>query len=300
MEVFTYKDYINCIHTYRLNAVLQFSDQETKYNLEDMSNKKEISIKDTIDKTIKKELENKEIVSQFINQFLEPKEKLKAENIDRWTEMKKETLDENIIYKTKDNIFYLIKYKTSIDHNISFRLLNLFTDIMQSWLKTNKSKNINYCVRIVPIILYTGNKIWKTQTKYNNNEIKTSTYGKYNVNLSYNLIDINKMQKQYMLNKNSIISDMLIIKKSKNEQELLDNMVRILENKNEEKRNELNKIMLLEKYIYKNILMPDIRKEFTKLMIKIGINKNIIKEITDIEERQIEEIRKIIKIENHM
>lgn len=300
MEVFTYKDYINCIHTYRLNAILQFSDQETKYNLEDMRSKKEININNTIDNTIKKELENKEVVSQFINEFLDPKEKLKAKNIDRWIEMKKETSDENIIYKTKDNIFYLIKYKTSIDHNISFRLLNLFTDVMQSWLKTNKSKNINYCVRIVPIILYTGNKIWKTQTKHNNNEIKTSTYGKYNINLSYNLIDINKMSNQYLLNKNNIISDMLIIKKSKNEQELLENMVSILENKNEDKINELNKIMLLEKYIYENILMPDIRKEFTKSMIKMGINKNIIKEITDIEESQIEEIRRNIKIENHM
>ena len=34
MKIFSYYDYIKCIHTLRLNAVLQLSEEGTKYQLE--------------------------------------------------------------------------------------------------------------------------------------------------------------------------------------------------------------------------------------------------------------------------
>ena len=70
MEKFTYKDYIKCIHTLRLNAVLQLAEEGTKYNLE--KNKQ----KDAYDKLIKSILKDKKEMEKLINGFLEPKAKI--------------------------------------------------------------------------------------------------------------------------------------------------------------------------------------------------------------------------------
>ena len=41
LEVFSYNDYIKCIHTLRLNAVFRLAEEGTEYNLEIDKQKKE-------------------------------------------------------------------------------------------------------------------------------------------------------------------------------------------------------------------------------------------------------------------
>ena len=72
MKIFTYREYIKCIHTFRLNAVMQLAEESVEYQLEG-SNKKDTEEGEEI----KKILQNKEEVSELINQFLDPREKIK-------------------------------------------------------------------------------------------------------------------------------------------------------------------------------------------------------------------------------
>ena len=59
MNVFTYKDYIKCIHTLRLNAIFKLAEESSKYRLD---------IENTEDKkVIKNILKDKNEMAIFIN-----------------------------------------------------------------------------------------------------------------------------------------------------------------------------------------------------------------------------------------
>ena len=63
MKTFTYKQYIKCIHTLRLNAVLQLAEKSAEYKVNKNSN----YLKDKLINIIFK---NKEEIAKFINNFL--------------------------------------------------------------------------------------------------------------------------------------------------------------------------------------------------------------------------------------
>ena len=76
MNVFTYKDYIKCIHTLRLNAAFKLAEESSKYR----------SQKDNVEdkKIIKKIMQDKNEMANFINEFLESKEKIENKNLIRY------------------------------------------------------------------------------------------------------------------------------------------------------------------------------------------------------------------------
>ena len=144
MKVFTYKNYINCIHTLRLNAVLQLAEESEPYYLEQAKKKY------SHDRLIKNILTDKKEVEKLINQFLDPKKKVSAEELTRYTNSyitrKYASKEADLVYKLKNQeMFFLIEHQPTIDYSMPYRMLNYCMDIMQEW---NRNRKIGKNTRI--------------------------------------------------------------------------------------------------------------------------------------------------------
>lgn len=173
------------------------------------------------DKTFKEILSNKDEMSNFLKQFLGiniKKEELEEQKNDFITKHfeKKES---DVIYKVKDKeIYFLIEHQSSLDKRISERILEYSLEIRRVVKKNNNAKTL---MLVIPIVLYTGKRKWKIPTNFSSMQIQNSKYKKYLIKQEYELIDINKYEKQDLINKNTKISSMLLIEKTTNKEELM-------------------------------------------------------------------------------
>ncbi len=228
LKTFTYSQYIKCIHTYRLNAVMELAEEMTEYKLE---NRKEQCLQGELLKTI---LQNKEEVTRFINQFIEPREKIKQEDMVHYTTSsyitkRYRTKEADLIYKLKNKeIFFLLECQSKMDSKIDYKMLNYCLDIMREWTQNKKEKKITGYPIIVPILIYTGNKKWRVSK-----EKKAAFYEDYifegnSTNLEYNFVDMNKFSKQVLLEKGSMLSYVMLLEKSEGVEELVQNLENII------------------------------------------------------------------------
>jgi len=139
VKVFTYSQYIKCIHTLRLNAILQLAEEGENYKLERGEKKYRLG------ELIKNVLQNKEEAMKFINQFVEPRKNVKEEDLIIYSNKnivkKCKTKEADLIYKINNQeVFFLIEYQSEMDNNLSYRLLNYCLDIMQNWVKNKKMR----------------------------------------------------------------------------------------------------------------------------------------------------------------
>lgn len=137
MRIFTYKQYIQCIHTLRLNAVLQLAEEESEYNL------KKPKKKYSHDKLVKNLLKDKKEAAELINQFLEPKKEVKSQELVLYTNSyitkKYKSKEADLVYKMKNQeVFFLIEHQSTIDNSMPYRILNYCIDIMQEWSRNKK------------------------------------------------------------------------------------------------------------------------------------------------------------------
>lgn len=244
MKIFTYKDYIKCIHTLRLNAVLQLAEEGTKYKIQ--QNK----MKNRHDKLVKNILKNEVEMSKFINDFIEPSQKVESQNLIKYTNSyitkKYKTKEANLVYKLKSKaVFFLIEYQSTIDNTMPYRILNYCIDIMQEWNKTNKIRKETRYPIVVPIIIYTGDEKWKIPKNFREKQIGDYVFKNYKIDLEYNLIEINKMSTKFLLEKRSMFGYGMIIEKSKDKLELKENLELIVKNmKNKKQLEEIRNIIL--------------------------------------------------------
>lgn len=233
MNVFTYKDYIKCIHTLRLNAVFKLAEESSKYRLsrENAEDKK----------MIKNILKDKNEMTNFINVFLESKEKIENKNLIRYDSKyisNRHKVDENkLIYKLKNkDTFFILEEVYELDNIVLYEILNYCISIMQEWNITNKIRGENKYPVIVPIIIYAGTKRINNKCIQNKNQIGYFIFKNYNINLNYTLIDINKLSIEFLLKRNNPVAFGMILEKSKDKIELQKNLIKIPENiKNDKK-----------------------------------------------------------------
>jgi len=179
LEVFTYKDYINSIHTFRLKNNTQLAEETEKYYIKN-------PIENKGNELIKTILKDKRKVAYLYNKYLKPKEKIYSNNLIDFTNMYK--LKDIIIYKIKNKQIYLmIKHQKDIDYNITYKVLEYSVNIIQTWKKSQRYKYIKTYPIIVPIIIYTGKEKWNINKK-DQKEPRVTTYMKNRIDLNYNLI----------------------------------------------------------------------------------------------------------------
>lgn len=292
MKTFTYKDYIKCIHTLRLNAVLQLAEEGTKYKIQ--QNK----IKNRHDKLVKNILKDEKEMSKFINDFLEPSRRVESYNLVKYTNSyitkKYKTKEADLVYKLKNKeIFFLVKHQSTIDNTMPYRILNYCIDIMQEWSKRNKiGRETRYPI-VVPIIIYTGDEKWKIPKNFKEKQIGDYVFENYKINLEYNLIEINKMSTKFLLEKRSMFGYGMIIEKSKDTIELKNNLDIIVKNiRNKRQLEEMRDIIL---YLLKDSLGEAAKEELiNKIEIKL---KEGDENMSCLYERLVKEFRQDIRNE---
>lgn len=231
MNVFTYKDYIKCIHTLRLNAAFKLAEESSKYRLQKDNTKDK--------KIIKNILKDKNEMAIFINEFLESKEKIENKNLIRYDckyISNRHKVDENkLIYKLKNKeTFFILDEVYELDNIVLYEILNYCIIIMQEWNISNKIRGESKYPVIVPIIIYAGTKKTNNKCIHNKNQIGDYIFKNYNISLNYNLIDINKVSIEFLLKRNNLVTFGMILEKSKDKIELQNNLIKILE-KNDKK-----------------------------------------------------------------
>ena len=149
----------------------------------------------------------------------------------------------DIVYKIKDrSIFILIEHQTKVDYLMPYRILEYEVAIMQSAIDLDKIKNKESKIPLViPIVLYTGNKKWNAKKYFEENQEKIEEIE--NGLGNYNLIDINEMTEKELLEDNSFISKMMLIEKSKNTENIVEILEKIVKITKEEDKDTLRRII---------------------------------------------------------
>lgn len=277
MKIFTYKNYIECIHKLRLNAVLRVAEEGETYNLEVKTQEKNKDKKH--DKLVKTILKKPEEMAKIINEFLEPSVEVKSENLVKYTNsyitQKYKSKEADIVYKLKnEEVFFLVEHQSTIDKKMPYRILNYCVDIMQEWVKSKKLKRQTKYPIVVPIIIYTGIEKWKIPKNFKDVQISNQIFGDFKIDLYYNLIEINKLSKKYLIDQQSLFGYGMVIEKSKNKAELQENLELIVKNgKSKEKLMEISNII--------EYLFYDMIEESAKEMLIEKINIKIRKEEKD-------------------
>lgn len=120
-------------------------------------------------------------------------------------------------------------------------------------------------------------------------QISNYVFERYKIDLEYNLIDINKISKQVLLEKNTMFGYTMFIEKSQTKEELIENLNIIIKStKNKDKLEELADII---SYLLDNVLDEDIQEEMLeKINRKVGE-----KEMSTLYDRLLAENRRLIK-----
>ena len=175
------------------------------------------------DKIFKIALENRKELVEIINEILRlrGKEKIEKEEIEEYkTEYITKIFEgrqADKIYKVKEKeIYFLIEHQTKEDKKMAFRILEYKVEIIRDVIKKNKSKN-KY---------NSGKAKWKAikdikekEEKYKNIE---QDLGKYY------LYDGREKTKEELIKSKNIILQMLLIERSKNKEELGENLEEII------------------------------------------------------------------------
>ena len=208
--------------------------------------------------------EDTNVAADFINKALELKSnKITGKDIIRekqeYITSRFDKKEVDVLYKLKDkNIYFLIEHQSTVDYFMPYRIMEYQVEILRSnsHLFMDKKEKIP---RVIAIVIYTGKNNWNVEQDIRNMQeefrgTKTQALG------VYNLIDIHDYTKQELLDKENLIYDLLLVEKSKNIEELKQNLQEI------SRKVDTNK-ELLEKII-QITMIPVIGKAKTEELIK--------------------------------
>ena len=110
-----------------------------------------------------------------------------------------------------------------------YRILQYELEIISSVLVDKKYIDRNYKFpEIIAIVLYTGNRKWNANLDLRSSQYKWKKYEGQELS-KYNIVDINQIKDKELLEENSIISKVMLIEKSKTEDDLWNNLNKIYE-----------------------------------------------------------------------
>ena len=109
-----------------------------------------------------------------------------------------------------------------------YRILQYELEIISSVLVDKKYIDRNYKFpEIIAIVLYTGNRKWNANLDLRSSQYKWKKYEGGQELSKYNIVDINQIKDKELLEENSIISKVMLIEKSKTEDDLWNNLNKI-------------------------------------------------------------------------
>ena len=140
------------------------------------------------------------------------------------------------------NIFFLIEHQSKVDYSMPYRIEEYRLEIIKSAIDVKKIKNKGYEMpEVIPIVIYTGKGQWNAKLYLHS--ISDERFK--NVNLQrYNLIDINKYEKETLIDSNYLIDKMFLIQRSEGQEEMKKTIIQAVETtKDEQDKAKLIKII---------------------------------------------------------
>ena len=226
------------------------------------------------DKMVKKILENKKEAADFINRAIKLYEPIEPEDLINYN---KEYITEffeiraaDVVYKFKNNnVFFLIEHQRKVDYSMPYRIFEYKSEILKSNVDREKVKQKCYKVPlIIAVVIYTGLGNWKVPQNLLQVQEQCETYLKeqLGINSFYVLEDVNKYTNEELLESNNFLEKIFLLEKSKNEEEVKENFIKIVEKLQEEEKQ--GKITKEAKEEFENniikILLPKISEEEIK------------------------------------
>ena len=238
----TYKEYLKYEELNRKNNNYNQVQEESENYTYDKNNEH--------DKVFRDLLSIKEEALILINKALKPKEKIKEEielYNNRFITSKYKDRESDIIYKVKNkNIFFIIEHQSTIDYSMVYRMLEYSIEIMRQIIqgKENKRKTYKYPL-IIPIVIYTGDKKW--DAKLSMKEIKEKVEW-YEEQEDISLVDINEYTKEELLKEKNLLSKVMLLEKSKNKIEFMENVKEVLKIADNRNIDKLKDIIIYKAY----------------------------------------------------
>ena len=237
------------------------------------------------DKMVKRILENKKEAAEFINRAIKLYELIKPGDLISYNKEYITNLFEireaDIVYKFKNNnVFFLVEHQRKIDYSMPYRIFEYKSEILKSNVDRERIKQKSYKVPlIIAVVIYTGSARWKVPQNLLQVQEEYATYLKeqLGINSFYVLEDVNKYPNEKLLESNNFLEKIFLLEKSKSQEEVKENFIKIIEKlQEEEKQGKINK---------------EAKEEFEENIIKILLPKISIKEIKE----QLEKVEKINK-----
>ena len=152
-----------------------------------------------------------------------------------------------------------------------YRILEYEVEIIKSAIDKEKIKNKSYKFPLViPIVLYTGKRNWNAQKELEDIQEKLEGMDASSVS-NYNLVDVNNFTEEELLEEDTLISKMMLLEKSKNTNETIELLEKIISKIKDEDKDVLKRIIGL-------ILEKKLGKERSNYFIEKlkGVDKNML------------------------
>ena len=197
-------------------------------------------------------MNDKNEIINLLKKFVNSENTIKPEEIELYNTnfitSKYQNKEADIVYKINGkNAFILIEHQSKIDYKMPYRLLEYYIEILRSTNLNLKSMPI-----VIPIIIYTGNEKWKTNGYISEKQEVIEGYQEGKLDIKYNLIQANNFKTEELLREASMLAIAMIIENSKDTEELIKNLERII--KQVKDKEKLYKLRNIVKYILKGIL----------------------------------------------
>ncbi len=234
------------------------------------------------DKIFRMILEDKTQVAELINRCLKLKDKIKSKNLEIYNssfiDPKFSNQECDIVYKKKgQQIFFLIEHQSKVDYSMPKRILKYQIAIIEMAMKNKKTmKKEEKLPLVIPIVIYTGTERWNVAKHIK--DCQEQLEGLDNMDLgSYVILDSNEYTKQELLEDKLFILKMMALEKTKNPDELYNNLEEITQKKIEK----INRDILIRviKYIYNETLGEKRVKNITRKLERLGDKEMIIEVI---------------------
>lgn len=86
---------------------------------------------------------------------------------------------------------------------------------------------------VIPVLFYNGEQHWTVPTQYRKYQKESEQFGKYVLNFEYYLVDLKRIRKEYILESNTLIDNILALDQNRKSQELLNILERVIKRLNE-------------------------------------------------------------------
>lgn len=178
------------------------------------------------DKSYKDLFSNKELLVNMIQSFIKSSwgKEITQDNIElvnkSYILSDYEELESDIVYKAtienKEVIFYiLLEFQSYVDYSMPIRLFLYMSEIWREVLKNTKKTEVKSkefkLPAVVPLVLYNGEYKWTVEKKFKNVINKSELFGNNIIDFEYILIDINKYEKEELMQLKNIASAVFLL-----------------------------------------------------------------------------------------